>query len=159
AVALEHAAQPGSERDCARQRYSPANGMNHRGAGEVMKGYRGHIRQPAVRSPCPVADDRIDEAGDAYAVEQVADEVAAPNHRARGYRRAGIRECILEYPVGEQGNARGAIGGRQPVQHETGSADPRGARAEHEREAPQPEGNAAYTCIGDSLHKYIHRLA
>ena len=37
-----------------------------------------HRGQPAVRPPGPVADDRIDEAGDAHAIEQVADKPVRP---------------------------------------------------------------------------------
>ena len=73
-------------------------------AGEVVE-RRAHRGQPAVRTPGPVADDRVDEAGDADAVEHVADEAAAADHRARGDRRAGIGERELEDPEREQRNA------------------------------------------------------
>ena len=40
-----------------------------------------HRRQPAVRSPSPVSDDRIDEARYADAVKEVTDEPGSPDHR------------------------------------------------------------------------------
>ena len=54
--------------------------------------------QPAVRTPDPVADDRVDEAGDADAVEDVAHEAGAADHGARGDGRAGVGEGELEEP-------------------------------------------------------------
>ena len=52
--------------------------------------------QPAARTPDPVAEDRVDEAADADAVEQVALEAGAADHGARGDRRAGVGEGELE---------------------------------------------------------------
>src|SRR4029077_8116143 len=123
---------------------------------EVVEVNRVEISQPSVRAPCPVTDDRVDEAGDADAVEQVADEIAATDHRARSNRRAGIRECILEYPVRKQRNTRGAVGRSEPMQHESGGANPRRPRTEHEGEAPQPEGDAADARVGDSFHQNVY---
>ena len=69
-----------------------------------------HRGQEAVRPPCPVADDRIDEAGDAEAVEQVADEAGAADHRAGGDGGAGVGEGELEEPEGQERYAGGFIG-------------------------------------------------
>ena len=66
----------------------------------------GHHGEPAVRPPRPVADDRIDESGDADAVEDVADEAAAADHGARRDRRARVGERELEHPERQQRHAR-----------------------------------------------------
>ena len=65
-----------------------------------------HRGQEAVRTPGPVADDRIDEAGNRHAVEQVADEAGAADHGAGSDRRAGIGERELEDPERQERNAR-----------------------------------------------------
>jgi hypothetical protein len=44
------------------------------------------------------------------------------------------------------------------VQHEAGGADPRGSRAEHEGEAPEPESHAADAGIGDALDQDVDGL-
>src|ERR1700683_3353041 len=80
AVALEDASEPRSKRDCARQRDDSSDRVDDGGSREVVEVNRIQIGQPSVRTPCPVSDDRIDEAGDADAIEQVADEIAAPDH-------------------------------------------------------------------------------
>lgn len=51
--------------------------MDDGGTGEIIKRYRVHIGEPAIGSPRPVADNRIDEASDTDAVQQVADEITA----------------------------------------------------------------------------------
>ena len=109
AVALEDAAEARTEGDGAGQRDRAADGVHDGRAGEVVERHA-IDRQPAVRTPGPVADDRVDEAGDADAVEDVADEAAAADHRARGDRRAGVGEGELEHPEREQRHAGGAVG-------------------------------------------------
>ena len=118
AVALEDAAEPRTERNGAGQRDRAADGVHDGGAGEVAERERLHDRQPAVRSPGPVADDRIDEAGDADAVEDVADEAAAADHGARRDRRARVGEGELEDPERQQRNAGGAVGVGEALQEE-----------------------------------------
>jgi hypothetical protein len=56
------------------------------------------VGQPAVRSPSPVANDRVNKAGDADVIdiEEIADETRAADHRAGSDRRAGVREGELE---------------------------------------------------------------
>ena len=107
AIALEFAAEPRAQNDRAGQRDESADGVHDRGAGEIMEGHAqgredvagaAHVGQPAVRAPCPVSDDRIDEASDADAVEKVADETGAADHRAGSDRRAGIGKGELENP-------------------------------------------------------------
>jgi hypothetical protein len=44
------------------------------------------------------------------------------------------------------------------MKHEAGGADPWGAGAEHESEAPQPESNATDTSIRDTLYQNIYGL-
>src|ERR1700730_15473281 len=79
-VALECAAQPWAENDRARQSDESANGMDHSRSSEIMEAHAqrwedissaAHVRQPAVRSPSPVSDDRVNETSDADAVEKV----------------------------------------------------------------------------------------
>src|SRR5271154_4951750 len=110
--------------------------MNYGRTGEVVKWNRVHVRQPSVRPPCPMADNRIDKAGYTDAVEQVANKAAASDHRARSDSRTRIRKGVLEYPISENRNASGHICWRQAMEHEAGRPDPRRARLEHEGEAP-----------------------
>ena len=104
-----------------------------------------HGREPAVRTPGPVTNDRVDEAGDTDRVENVADEATAADHRARGDGGSGVSERVLEDPVGQQRNARRAVGLRQALQEEPVGADPGRTVLEHEREADRPEEDAADT--------------
>ena len=124
AVASEDASQSGSQRDRACKRDCAANRMHHGGARKIVEGDRRHIGEPTSRSPRPMPDDRIDEAGDANAVKQGADKITPSNHSARGDRRARIRKRILEHPVRQDRGSSGAIRRRQAMQHETGRADP-----------------------------------
>ena len=168
AVTLESAPQPRPEHDRARERHEAADAVDDRRAGEVVEAHAerrevvavaAHGREPAVRTPRPVAEDRVDEARDADAVDQVADETGAADHRAGGDRRAGVRECVLEDPEREERDARRAVGGRRVLQEEELGAEPRRARAEHEREAPSVEEEAAEARVDDAFHQYVHRLA
>src|ERR1700691_232902 len=77
AVALELTAEPWAQNDCASQRDEPADGVHDGRAGEIMKAYAhrrehiasaAHVREPAVWSPRPMADHRINETSDANAV-------------------------------------------------------------------------------------------
>ena len=61
--------------------------------------------QEAVRTPGPVADDRIDEARHADGVEDVADEIGAADHRAGADGRGAVGEGELEDPVGQHRHA------------------------------------------------------
>ena len=115
AVAPEDAAEARTERNRADERNRAADAVHDRRAREVAERRRRHRRQPAVRAPAPVADDRVDEAGDADAVENVADEAAAADHRARRDRRAGVGEGELEDPEREQRHAGRAVGVGQPL--------------------------------------------
>src|SRR5438270_5783504 len=90
AIAFEFAAKPRAENDGTCQRDEPADGMNHGRSGEIMEAHAqrrkdvpraAHSREPAVRSPSPVSDYRIDEAGHSDAVKEVADEPGSTDHR------------------------------------------------------------------------------
>ena len=168
AVALEFAAEARPKNDRAGQGDESADGVYDRGTGEIMEAHAqrreevagaAHGRQPAVRTPGPVSDDRIDETGDADAVEQVADETGAADHRARGDRRAGIGKGELENPDGQERDAGGFIGRRRVLQEEPVIADEAVAVAEHERETDGVEQNAAKAGVHDAFHQHVHRLA
>ena len=84
---------------------------------------------------------------------------AASHHRARGDRRAGIRERELEHPIGEQWHACrqvkrvGDAFQEEPVRPDEG-------RAVHEHdEAPRPEGHAADAGVDDAFDEDVDRLA
>ena len=109
AIALEPAAEARAQRDGSGESDEAADGMDDRRSGKVMKAgahprqevaVAAHRREEAVRPPGPVADDGVDEAGDGDAVEQVADEARATDHRAGGDGRAGVGEGELEEPEG-----------------------------------------------------------
>ena len=118
-----------------------------------------HGGQEAVRTPGPVADDRIDEARDGDAVEQIADEAGAADHGAGGDGGAGVGEGELEDPDGQEGDAGGLIGRRRALQEEPVVADEAVAVAEHEGEAEGVEENAAEAGVDDALHQHVDGLA
>src|SRR3954469_10002957 len=118
-----------------------------------------HGRQPAVRSPGPVANDRIDETGNTEAVEEVPDKPGAADHRARGNGRAGISKGELENPDGEERHAGGLIGQRRVLQEEPVIADKAVAVGEHKCKADGVEENAAETGIHHALYKHVHGFA
>ena len=102
-----------------------------------------------------MTDDRIDEAGDADAVEQIADKTGAADHRARGDRGAGVGEGELEEPERQERNAGGFIGCRSALQEEPVIADEAIAVAEHEREAEGVEENAAQAGVHHAFHQHV----
>src|SRR6185312_9939611 len=73
-VTLELATDARAQDDGAAQRDHAADRVDDRRAGEVVERRWVDGVQPAVGSPGPVADDRVDEAADAEAVQQVARE-------------------------------------------------------------------------------------
>ncbi len=77
-----------------------------------------HGGEEAIRSPGPVADDRIDEAGHREAVEQVADKAGAADHGAGGDGGTGVGEGELEEPEGQERDAGAFIGCRRALQEE-----------------------------------------
>src|SRR5205807_2247337 len=98
AVTLECASKARPKYDRTGQCYESADGVYYCRAGEIMKritevrkevACASHRREEPVRAPGPVTDDRIDESGNTYAVEQVAHEPGAADHRAGGDRGAG----------------------------------------------------------------------
>src|SRR5262249_31398666 len=91
-----------------------------------------HQSEEAVRTPSPVTDDRVDEAGNADRVDKVADEAGAADHGARRDRRAGVSESELEDPDREERNAGGFIRSGRALQEEPVVTDEAVALAEHE---------------------------
>ena len=168
AVALEPAAQPRAEHDRARQRDEAADRVHHRRTREIVEA-RAHPRQEvsgaahrgqeAIRTPGPVADDRIDEAGDREAVEQIADETGAADHRAGSDRGAGIGEGELEEPERQERDARGFIRRRRAVQEEPVQPDEAVAMAEHERESEGVKEDAAKARVDNALHQHVDGFA
>ena len=96
----------------------------------------------------------------ADAIEQVADESGAADHRARGDRRAGIGEGELEEPECQEGHA-GALHRlpARPAGRTSGHADEPVAVAEHEGEAESVEEQPAEARIDDALHQHVDRFA
>ena len=64
------------------------------------------VAEPTARTPDPVAEDRVDEAGHEDAVDDVALEARAADHRARGDRRCRVGERELEQEEREERNRR-----------------------------------------------------
>src|SRR5579871_3062536 len=117
-----------------------------------------HVSEPAVRTPRPVANDRVNEAGYADAIEQVADESSTADHRARGDCRAGIGECELENPDGEKCDAGTLIRVGGMLEKEPVVTDESIAVAEHERETDGIEQNAAEASIDHALDQHVDRF-
>src|SRR5262249_25603489 len=105
-VALEDATETRAEHNRTCQRNHATDGVNNGRTCEVEEASRLHRRQHTAGTPCPVAEDWIDETRHADAVEQVADEARTTDHRAGGNRRAGICEGELEDPEGQDRDAR-----------------------------------------------------
>src|SRR5207244_2968266 len=127
----------------SRQGNESANGVNNRGACEIMKARAqrrqeipraAHGCQKSVRSPGPVADDRVNEPRDRETVEQIPDKSGTTNHGAGRNGGTGIRKRKLEEPEGQKRYAGGLIGGRHIVQEEPVHADEAVTVTEHERE-------------------------
>src|SRR5262249_40210135 len=133
-VTLELASEAWPEGDGTGEGDHAADGVDDGGAGEVAE-RRGHRGEPGAPAPDPVADDRVDEARDADRVDQVADEAAAADHGTGGDGRARVGEGELEHPEGQEGDAGGAVRGREArvdTDEEVVRADPAVALAEHE---------------------------
>ena len=73
----------------------PPKPVDDRRTGEVLEA---HLGKPAA-APLPVAADRIDQAGEDRAVDQVARDLHAAGNGARDDRRGGRGEDRLEQPV------------------------------------------------------------
>ena len=118
-----------------------------------------HQSEPAVRSPRPVADDRIDKAGNTEAIQKVARESGTANHRARSNGRACIGECELENPDGKKRDPSTFISCGRPLQKEPVIADEAVAMAEHEGKADGIEQDAAKASINHAFHEHVHGFA
>src|SRR5579864_9183850 len=104
-------------------------------------------------------NDRINETGDGHAIEQVADESGAADHRARGNCGAGIGKGKLEDPDRQERYSGGFIGCRRILEKEPMVADEAVAMAEHEGEAEGVEQKAAKTSVDDTFHQHVDGLA
>src|SRR5262249_26146619 len=88
-VSLELATETRPEGDRTGKGDEATDRVDDRRTGEVTE-RRVPRREPAVRTPGPVTNDRVDETADADAVEEVAAERRATDHRARRDRRARV---------------------------------------------------------------------
>src|SRR6185437_3117562 len=122
--------------------------MHHRRAGKVVEALsqRGkkmsrcsHQCQEAVRSPCPMSNNRIDKSRDGHAVQQVSYKAGAANHRSGSNRGAGVRESKLEHPESQERNAGSFISRWSIFQKEPVIPDKTVAVAEHEGKANRVE--------------------
>src|SRR5690349_11280311 len=77
-----------------------------------------HQREPAIRTPSPMSNDWINEAGNADAVKQIADEASASDHRPGGDGRAGIGKGELEYPDCQERHTGGFVCRRCALEEE-----------------------------------------
>ena len=149
AVPLELAAEPRSERNGTGECDESTDRVHDRRAREVVE-RRLHRCEPAVRTPDPVAEDRVDEPTHRDAVEQVATEGGTSDHRTGRDRAAGVGEGVLEQEERQERDARRSVGVRRAVQEEVLVTDPLVAGAEHERETERPEQQCAQAGVGDT---------
>ncbi len=159
AVTLELATQARSEGNRAAQGDEAADRVHDRGTSEIVERGRVDRVEPAIRTPRPVAEDRIDEPGHAEAVQQVADEAGPTDHGAGGDGAAGIREGELEQEERQERDTRSAVRIRCTVQQEVLLADEAVTRTEHEGKAPRPEQDAAQAGVDDAFQEDVHRFA
>ena len=114
AVPLELAPEPRAEGDRAGEGDVAADRVDHRRTCEVVE-RRLHRREPAVGTPDPVAENRVDEPADGAAVEQVAAEGGPPHHRAGRDSAAGVGEGVLEQEERQERHTRRPVGVRRAV--------------------------------------------
>src|SRR5882762_6520739 len=121
--------------------------------------FTAHQCKLAVWTPGPVADDRVNETGDAEAVKKVADETRPSDHRTGGDGRAGIGEGKLEDPNRKKSDARGFIRCRRILQEEPVVADETVAMGKHKCEADGVEEKPAKAGVHNAFDKHVHCLA
>src|SRR6185437_5754027 len=167
AVALELASQSRSENDRSGKSDETADRMNHGRAGEVVKTLsqsgkevagRSHGGKESIRTPGPVADDWVNEAGNGNAIEKVADESRTADHRSGCNRRAGVCEGELEKPKCKKRHARRLVRRRSIFQEEPVIADESISVTEHECESKCVEQQPAKAGIYDAFHQHVHGL-
>ena len=165
AIALESPPESRAQNDRTRQRDESANGVDHSGSCEVMKtgakrreeiSSAAHGRQPAVRSPRPVTNDRVDETGNADAVEKVSDKPRSTDHRTRRDGRARVCKSKLENPDGEECYAGGFVSRRCVLQEKPVMTDESVAMREHKSKTDRVEENAAKAGIHHTLYEDVH---
>src|ERR1700722_1623850 len=130
----------------------------HSRAGPEMS-IAAHVCQPAIRSPSPVADYRINETSNANAVEKIANEASPSDHRAGSDGRACVRERELEDPDGEERDACAFISVRRVLQEEPVIADKPVAVREHESKTYGVKKNAAQARVHHTLDENVNRFA
>src|SRR5579872_916180 len=139
--------------------------MNHGRSGKIMETYteRGqempiatHGGEETVRPPGPVADDGIDKSRNHNAVQEVADEARAANHRAGSDGRAGVGESKLKKPESEKRNAGSLISSRNILQEEPVVADESVAVGKHESEAEGVKQDSAEAGIHHAFHQHVY---
>src|ERR1700691_3245325 len=90
-ISLKYPAKPRSKHNGTSERNHPTNGMNHRRSGKVAESLTecwkeiscgSHICQPAIGSPCPVTDDRVNETGNPDTVKNISTETRSADHAA-----------------------------------------------------------------------------
>src|ERR1700735_2312255 len=115
-----------------------------------------HGCKESVWTPCPMADDGIDESRNTKRVEQVTDKAGASNHRARCDSGAGVSKSELEDPDSEERDTGRLVRFRGILQEEPVVADEAVAVAEHEGKADGVKQNAAETCVYDAFHQNVY---
>src|SRR5690242_17346416 len=90
-----------------------------------------HGREKAVWSPCPVANNWINEPGNRNAIKQVAHKAGSANHGSRSNRGTSVGKGKLEQPESKKRNARGLVRYRSTLQKEPVIADEPVAVTEH----------------------------
>src|SRR5581483_11669524 len=120
---------------------------------------RSHSGEEPVRTPRPVTDDWVNEAGHRDTIEKVADKSGATDHRAGSDRRAGVREGELEEPECQERHARRLVRCWSIFQEEPVISDESVPVAEHERGTERVKEESAQTGVDDALHQHVHGLA
>ena len=123
-----------------------ADTVDHRGAGEIDKT---HLGEPAIAVPGPVAEQRVDKAGNHHCTAQITHVAGAFRHGPGGDGGGGSGEHDLE-----QEHGPGA--GVSLVEHELILPEPAiAAGAEHQPEAHGPEHQSANTQVHVVLHDHV----
>jgi hypothetical protein len=104
-ITLELAPDARAESDRTRECDKAADGVNYRRTREVVEWYGLDRGEPAVGSPCPVADDWVNEPADTEAVEQISDKPRSSDQGTRCDGAARVGECELKEPIGQERNA------------------------------------------------------
>ena len=144
-------AHPGAQNDGAGQSGPAADGVDHRGTGEIDEA---ESFQPAAAveeaAPGPAAENRVDEGADDDTVDQISGELGPFGHGA-GYDGGGRGgEDHLEHPEGQHPGIAADV---EVAQKKAGGAEPAGGGGtEHQPETDGPEGEGAHGKIHQVFH-------